>query len=180
VTAVVFDLGETLVDETRQFEETADALGIPRFTYMALAGAAIARGEQPDRGGYSAAPFVEADLYPDALPCLRALRDRGTTVGAVGNMAAENEAFIAPYVDFVASSERWGVVKPAPAFFARIADELRRPPAEIAYVGDRVDNDVAPALAFGMQAVHIKRGPWGHLHEPPAGVRRIESLLELV
>jgi FMN phosphatase YigB (HAD superfamily) len=95
-------------------------------------------------------------------------------------MAAENEAFIAPHVDFVASSERWGVVKPAPAFFARIADELRRPPAEIAYVGDRVDNDVAPALAFGMQAVHIKRGPWGHLHEPPAGVRRIESLLELV
>jgi hypothetical protein len=28
--------------------------------------------------------------------------------------------------------------------------------------------------------VHIKRGPWGHLHETPAGARRIDSLLELV
>jgi HAD superfamily hydrolase (TIGR01509 family) len=180
VTAVVFDLGETLADETRQFEETADALGVPRFTFMALAGAAIARGEQPDRGGYRAAPFTEADLYADALPCLRALRGRGTTVGAVGNMDASNEAFIAPHVDFVGSSQRWGVAKPEPAFFARIADELGRPPAEIVYVGDRVDNDVAPALAFGMAAVHVRRGPWGHLHETPAGVRRVDSLLELL
>jgi hypothetical protein len=31
-----------------------------------------------------------------------------------------------------------------------------------------------------MQAVHIRRGPWGYLHETPAGVRRIDSLLELV
>ena len=180
VTAVVFDLGETLADETRQFEETADALGVPRFTYMALAGAAIVRGEQPDRGGHRAAPFTEADLYPDALPCIRALRERGTTVGVVGNTAAEDEAFIAPYVDLVGSSQRWGVSKPEPAFFARIVDELERPPAEIVYVGDRVDNDVAPALACGLRAVHVRRGPWGHLHETPAGVRRIDSLLELL
>ena len=51
---------------------------------------------------------------------------------------------------------------------------------DVMYVGDRVDNDVAPALAFGMAAVHIRRGPWGYLHETPPGVRRIESLLELV
>jgi FMN phosphatase YigB (HAD superfamily) len=180
VTAVVFDMGETLVDETRQAEEIADALGVPRFTFMALTGAAIARGEQPDRGGFRAAPFTEADLYPDALPCIRALRERGTTIGVVGNMAIENEAFIAPHVDLVGSSERWGVAKPQPGFFARIADELQRPPAEISYVGDRVDNDIAPALAFGMQVVHIRRGPWGHLHDAPAGARRIDSLLELV
>ena len=180
MTAVVFDMGETLVDETRQAEETADALGIPRFTFMALAGAAIARGELPDRGGYRAAPFTEADLYPDALPCIRGLRAQGLTVGVVGNSSSANEAFIVPHVDFVGSSQRWGVSKPEPAFFARIADELERAPGEIAYVGDRVDNDIAPALAFGMEAVHIKRGPWGHLHETPAGVRRIDSLLELL
>jgi hypothetical protein len=55
VKAVVFDVGETLVDETRQWEEVADASGVPRFTYMALAGAAIARGEQPVRA-HRAAP----------------------------------------------------------------------------------------------------------------------------
>jgi HAD superfamily hydrolase (TIGR01509 family) len=179
VKAVVFDVGETLVDETRQWEEVADASGVPRFTYMALAGAAIARGEQPVRA-HRAAPFTEADLYPDALPCLRALRERGVLVGAVGNMSSANEAFLTPHVDFVTSSERWGVLKPAPEFFARVCEATGFDAPDVAYVGDRVDNDVAPALEFGMVAVHIKRGPWGHLHETPAGARRIDSLLELV
>ena len=47
VTAVVFDVGETLVDETRNWEAVADACGVPRFTLMALVGVAIARGESP-------------------------------------------------------------------------------------------------------------------------------------
>ena len=46
-------------------------------------------------------------------------------------------------------------------------------------MGDRVDNDVLPALEAGMAAVHIRRGPWGHLHEPPAAAIRIRSLDEL-
>jgi len=179
VRAVVFDVGETLVDETRQWQEVADAEGVPRFTYLALAGAAIARGEQPVRK-HRAPPFTEADLYPDALPCLHALRARGTTVGAAGNMARGNEGFIAPHVDFVVSSDRLGVAKPAPAFFESICEAAGLQPAAVTYVGDRVDNDVAPALAFGMEAVHIRRGPWGHLHEAPAGARVIDSLLELV
>ena len=45
--------------------------------------------------------------------------------------------------------------------------------------GDRVDNDAAPALAAGMVAVHIRRGPWGYLQEPPEGALRIRSLDEL-
>jgi FMN phosphatase YigB (HAD superfamily) len=49
----------------------------------------------------------------------------------------------------------------------------------IAYVGDRADNDVGPAIAAGMVGVHIRRGPWGHLQEPPAGAIRITSLDEL-
>jgi HAD superfamily hydrolase (TIGR01509 family) len=154
VKAIVFDVGETLVDETRQREEIA--------------------------AGQRAAPFTEDDLYPDALPCIGALRDRGLRVGAAGNMRSENESFLAPHVDFVSSSERWGVLKPAPEFFARVCTAAGFDPADVMYVGDRVDNDVEPALAFGMVAVHIKRGPWGLVHETPDGARRIDSLLELV
>src|SRR5207244_3707626 len=47
VTAIVFDVGETLVDETLACERMADAAGVPRFTFMALIGAAIARGGRP-------------------------------------------------------------------------------------------------------------------------------------
>jgi FMN phosphatase YigB (HAD superfamily) len=37
--------------------------------------------------------------------------------------------------------------------------------AEVAYVGDRVDNDVVPAVEAGLFAVLVRRGPWGYIHE---------------
>ena len=59
-----------------------------------------------------------------------------------------------------------GVSKPDPAFFARTLELLGSPPpADVAYVGDRVDNDVRPSAAAGMRAVWVRRGPWGLLHE---------------
>jgi FMN phosphatase YigB (HAD superfamily) len=185
ITAVVFDVGETLADESRNWERVADACGVPRFTLMALIGASIARGEshrrayevlgiEPPRGA-----FFHDELYPDAESCLRRLRAQGLVVGAVGNMALEHEEFVRPHVDFVSSSERWQVEKPSPEFFERVLAAAGRPAHEVAYVGDRVDNDVAPALAAGMVGVHLRRGPWGHLHEPPPGAISIRSLDEL-
>ena len=69
--------------------------------------------------------------------------------------------------------------RPDGAFFERVIRESGHAAGEVAYVGDRVDNDVRPALAAGMVAVHVRRGPWGFLHEPPAGALRIDSLEEL-
>jgi FMN phosphatase YigB (HAD superfamily) len=82
-------------------------------------------------------------------------------------------------VEVLGSSERWQIWKPDPRFFVRIAEEVGVQPAKIAYVGDRVDNDVGPAIEAGMVGVHIKRGPWGYLHEPPAAAIKIRSLDEL-
>jgi FMN phosphatase YigB (HAD superfamily) len=185
VTTVVFDVGETLVDETKMWEEAADRCGVPRFTLMALVGVAIERGE-PHRRAYewlgvkphAGTPFA-TDFYSDALPCLRMLRERGLRTGAVGNMRVLQEELVRPHVDFVSSSERWGVEKPTREFFVRICELADREPREIAYVGDRVDNDVLPALEAGMAAFHIRRGPWGHARETPPGAYRINSLLEL-
>jgi HAD superfamily hydrolase (TIGR01549 family) len=185
VSAVVFDVGETLVDETRNWEHVADACGVPRFTLMALVGATIARGEshrrvldwleiRPPRDA-----FLHDELYPDALPCLRRLREQGLFVGAAGNMAIEHEDLVRPHVDFVSSSGRWGVEKPSPGFFEQVLAAAGRPPTEVAYVGDHVVNDVEPSLAAGMVAVHVRRGPWGYLLEPPPEAIRIGSLDEL-
>jgi FMN phosphatase YigB (HAD superfamily) len=185
VSAVVFDVGETLVDETRNWERVADECGVPRFTLMALVGAAIERGESHKRSfewlgvAEPGGDFDANELYPDAVPCLSELRRSGLLVAAVGNMRIVQEDLIRPHVDFAASSERWRVEKPSPEFFARIVDEVQCAPEAIAYVGDRVDNDVEPALAAGMVAVHVRRGPWGLLHEPPPGALRIDSLAEL-
>jgi HAD superfamily hydrolase (TIGR01509 family) len=185
VTTVVFDVGETLVDETAMWERAADAAGVPRFTLMGVLGGLAARGEHHDRTWdmlgveRPSSTWTPEDFYPDALPCLRDLRARGVRVGAAGNTPASAEEMVRGHVDFVGSSACWGVEKPAPAFFERVVSECGVSAGGIAYVGDRVDNDVEPALAAGMVAVHVRRGPWGHLHEPPLAALSVSSLSEL-
>ena len=180
--AVVFDIGETLLDETALWESAADSAGVPRFTLMGVLGGLAARGEPHSRvweilGVERPESSWPGDgFYPDAVPALRLLRERGVAVGAVGNTPVEAEELVREHVDFVGSSARWEVEKPAPEFFARVLDEAGFAPEQTAYVGDRVDNDVVPALAAGMVAVHIRRGPWGYLHEPPITAMRIGSL----
>ena len=183
--AVVFDVGETLVDETPMWERAADAAGVPRFTLMGVLGGLAARGDPHSRAWEileverPSFAWEHTTLYADAVPCLLRLRGSGLLVGVVGNTPAEAEELFRGHVQLVGSSARWGVEKPAPAFFARIVDETGLSPGEISYVGDRVDNDVRPALAVGMVAVHIRRGPWGHLHDPPPAAITIRSLDEL-
>ena len=79
VTAVVFDVGETLVDETRNWEHVADACGVPRFTLMALVGAAAARGESPR----IVRQWLDIDPPRTALRARRALPRRGAVPAAV-------------------------------------------------------------------------------------------------
>jgi len=197
----VFDVGETLVDETRYWGDWADRAGVPRLTFFAVLGGVIERGEDHRRvfelvrpefdvdralGEGGANGFRPADLYDDALPCIERLRAGGYLVGLAGNQTEETARTLQDLgvpADFVGSSAEWGVWKPSPLFFARVAEEAGREPAEIAYVGDRVDNDVVPAATSGMVAVFIRRGPWAllHAHRPEASVARltIDSLDEL-
>ena len=185
VGVIVFDVGETLVDETNMWIRAAHVAGVTPFTLMGVLGGLIATGRQHDEAwallGVEHAPstWTLDDWYPDALPALERLRAAGYRLGASGNTPAFVEDDLRPYVDFVGSSARWGVAKPDPAFFAQVIELAGVEPGKIAYVGDRVDNDIGPAIAAGMVGVHIRRGPWGHLQEPPAAAVRIASLDEL-
>ena len=185
LSAVVFDVGETLIDETGMWERAADTAGVPRFTLMGVLGGLAARGEHHSRVWEilgvepPASTWGVEDFYPDALPCLEALRGRGLAVGAVGNTPAETEELLREHVDLIGSSGRWGVEKPAPEFFERVVEETGLAASEIAYVGDRVDNDVRPAIDAGMVAVHIRRGPWGHLFDAPSRAILVHSLADL-
>jgi FMN phosphatase YigB (HAD superfamily) len=194
VKAVVFDIGETLVDETRVWSLTADRAGVTRLTFFAALGALIERRDDHrnvfdvlgvERGS-NHIPYERADLYTDAVPCVSALREAGYTLALVGNQPAGTESFLRDSgldVDLVGSSDSWGVAKPDAEFFRRVVEWIGLPPQDIAYVGDRVDNDVLPANDAGMLSVFIRRGPWGVLQAewPEAGKAglRIESLTEL-
>jgi HAD superfamily hydrolase (TIGR01509 family) len=185
VEAVVFDVGETLVDETNMWIRAAEAGGVTPFTLMAAIGATIAEGRPHSDAwellGIEHPPgtWTTEDWYPDALPCVARLRAAGLRVCASGNTPAFVEDDLREVVDAVGSSASWGVEKPSHEFFARVIELAGVPAERIVYVGDRVDNDIAPALAAGLRAVHLRRGPWGYLQSPPPAAIRIDSLDEL-
>ena len=199
---VVLDVGETIIDETRVWSIWADMLGIPRLTFMAGFGAVLARGGEhrdvfelfnvPD--WRTAWPEHEAiyggfqvdDLYPDAIPAMDALRARGYRVAVIGNQPASRDAElrrIGVDAEVIAMSAEMGAAKPSQLFFEQALELLGSPnPAAVAYVGDRVDNDVLPAVVAGMRAVWIRRGPWGYIERLPEGVNPaliVGSLSEL-
>jgi HAD superfamily hydrolase (TIGR01549 family) len=202
---VVLDVGETLVDETRVFRTWADIFGLPELTLMAVLGGSISNAKDADGwrrffeliqhpDWQDSRPDFEArygalrpdDLYPDALRAIATLKERGYRVGITANQPARRHAELQALgvaVEAMGMSDAMGVAKPDPAFFARTLELLGSPsPTDVAYVGDRVDNDVRPSAAAGMRAVWLRRGPWGLLHEDPDGVAHlvVRSLDELV
>jgi FMN phosphatase YigB (HAD superfamily) len=154
VRAVVFDVGETLLNEGTEYGTWADWLGVPRHTFSAMFGAVIARGDdyretfQHFRPGFDLAGerlrreeadfaehFDESDLYPDARPSLEKLKQLGFLIGAAGNQTVQAEQQLRALnlpVDFIGTSAGWGVEKPSAGFFARIVGECGCPPEEIA------------------------------------------------
>jgi hypothetical protein len=91
IKAVVFDVGETLEDETREYGTWADWFGVPWHAFSAVFGAVIALGldyrqafgyfqpgfdlaAERQRRAEAGQPetFGEAGLYPDVRPCLAA------------------------------------------------------------------------------------------------------------
>ena len=205
IAAVVFDVGETLVNEERPWSEWADWIGVSRAVFFAALGATVAMRQDHRRVFEILAPgfnftqehqakdaaghewrIVAEDLYPDAVPCLQQLRSSGYRVGIAANQPVQAEQALNELglpVDFVATSGGWGVAKPSGEFFRRLAEKTGVPAAKIAYVGDRLDNDVLPAANAGMRSVFIRRGPWGLIHatwpEVSVADMRIDSLGEL-
>jgi hypothetical protein len=52
--------------------------------------------------------------------------------------------------DSISTSDDWGAEKPAPESFTALVAECAVPAQHIAYVGDRLDNDIRPALDAGL------------------------------
>lgn len=203
---ICFDVGETIFDETGFWNRWADWLGVPRADFAAKLCEIIAAGRHHQeifehyRPGFDLAAaqeqrlaagdepsFRPEDIFPDVRDCFAAMKARGLKLGVAGNNTAHTERAVAHLglpIDFIASSARWGVAKPDPGFFTRLAEECRTAPQHIAYVGDRLDNDVLPADRAGMTGVFLRRGLWANAHGagPNATKARItiDTLAELI
>lgn len=205
IEAAFFDVGETIVDETREYGTWADWLGVPRHTFSAVFGAVIARGGdyretfqyfrpafdlavERERRADAGQPetFGEQNLYRDARPCLSELRRMGLRVGLAGNQTSRAEKILKSLdlpVEFIGTSDSWGVEKPSPNFFARVVAEAGCEAPSVLYVGDRLDNDIQPAQRAGLSTALIRRGPWGFILDDELVSRRclfrLSGLFEL-
>ena len=150
VRVVVFDFGFTLWNEERVWNNWASWLRVPPLEFFAILGSVIERGEhhhhafevvcpgfdvsrERQRRGTSGESdsFRPDELYPDVIPCLKELRAAGYRTGVAGNFVADFtktlRAMNAP-LDFIGSSEEWGLKNLRPNSFPASYRYLAHPP----------------------------------------------------
>ncbi len=200
---IVFDIGEVLIDETRIWTIWADMIGVSPLTFAAVLGASITQGGDHREVFGELAPNIEwagladahqqrlggltdADLYADVRAVLAELAGAGFGVALAGNQPQRRRDELLDLglaTSMVITSDELGAEKPDAAFFEGMARRLGvDDPDRVLYVGDRVDNDILPAHAFGLRTCWIRRGPWGRLQDLPEGIEPdlvLEGLGEL-
>lgn len=93
---------------------------------------------------------------------------------------------MAKYISLVISSAEEGVSKPDIRLFQKALEKADCKGENAMMVGDRVDNDVAPAKKLGMKTVCVKLGihklntPKNEFEVPDYTVDTIEELLNIL
>jgi HAD superfamily hydrolase (TIGR01509 family) len=117
------------------------------------------------------------EAFPDTLPTLKAVRDRGLRVGIVSDTGfdlrpAMDQLGLSPYLDTVVMSFEHGVCKPDTAVFLTACDQLRVRPEHTLMVGDNPLTD-SGAVAAGMYVLLLPR-------PAKTGPRGLEHVLSLI
>ncbi|WP_261620831.1 HAD family hydrolase [Pseudarthrobacter equi] len=135
--------------------------------FLPLAGYAAPAGEEDLNELF--AVYLECyerswQAFPDAGPCLQALRDGGvlTAVISNGNHAQQQAKLrsigLESALDAIFTSESIGHPKPMPEAFLKPCEALSVLPVHALYVGDNFRVDIEGARNAGLQAVHLQRG----------------------
>ena len=178
---IFFDLGSTLIDETEadlhRVREMTEGTDVSAEAYCEKRLEMIRRGLPGDQGaieffGLTKTPWHLEDErpYPDAGPTLEGSKRRGFKLGVIANQTfgtpqrLENWGLL-KYFDLVAASAELGFSKPDPAIFRWALAQAGCPARNAVMVGDRLDNDIAPAGRLGMRTVRLLRG-LGAYYEP--------------
>ena len=116
------------------------------------------------------------EAFPDTVPTLRALRERGLRVGILSDTGfdlrpAMDRLGLTPYLDTVVLSCEEGVCKPAPKAFLTACDRLGVEPEHALMVGDNPLTD-SGAVAAGMCVFLLPRP----VLDGPRGLGQVLSL----
>ena len=199
-TWLFFDMGSTIMNETPAMEKRIrDSIAGTDVTYEAFAVKMAefrALGVREDLAAFDYFGITERTPwprdsevpYPDADRVLRTLRERGYRLGIIASQPLGSEQRLArfglrDYFEVICASAEEGVDKPDPALFRRALDRAGCAATEAVMIGDRTDNDVAPAKSLGMQTVLIRQGYGGHdtiHHEGEIPDVTVDTLTELL
>ena len=126
-------------------------------------------------------------MYEDAPQVLKALSEK-YELGVIANQAdglrERLESFdILKYFKYVISSWDVKVMKPDIRIFEHALKTANCQPQDAVMIGDRIDNDTAPAQSLGMKGVWIKQG-FGSLQTALAAANppdyEVDNLIELL
>lgn len=181
-----FDVGYTLVDEGAVWErrceeqaatEEAKRLGLSaEAIYKEIENASLARLPQYRTvinkfHFQTVAPYRHEFevLYCDALNVLKMLSEKyelGVIANQTDGLRERLEHFgILQYFAHVISSWDVQVMKPDVRIYEYALKIANCLPHEAVMIGDRIDNDIAPAKSVGMRTVWVKQG-FGRLQTP--------------
>ena len=168
-----FDVGSTLVDETKayeaRFEKIAESAGVSKDYVIEKA---LGFYEENRKGDKEVAQLLNVDipkwfseceyLYPDTVDILESLSKK-YKIGVIANQDYGTEdrlrAFdILKYIDLVVASAEEGVAKPDRRIFDIALERAGIKPEDAFMIGDRIDNDIVPAKKLGMKTMWIRQG----------------------
>ncbi|WP_456420746.1 TIGR02253 family HAD-type hydrolase [Thermococcus sp.] len=124
-------------------------------------------------------------VYPDVLPTLEWLREKGYALGVVTSGPSYQRLKLAltglsGFFDVIVTREDVKAIKPEPKIFLHALKKLGVKPGEALYVGDSLSQDVYGAKHVGMTAVWINRSGENGYHMADYEIRTLHELREIL
>ncbi len=119
-------------------------------------------------------------VFPDVVPAIRRLRDRGARVMALSNASSDlveflEEIGLTPHLDGMIISAMEGIRKPDPRLFRIALDRAGVASGDAAHVGDMFLEDILGARSLGIRPFLIDRTPHGMFPHHPETVQEDDS-----
>ena len=168
-----FDVGSTLVNENKAYEaRIKTAIAGKDISYQEFYDKMLSYFRKNKKGDLEALSFYGLErpawrtdldtLYPQTKEILEQLGQEyklGIIANQLPGLEERLKDFgILDYFDAIFSSADLGMAKPDPAIFKLALQKTNCLPHQAIMIGDRLDNDIAPAKRIGMKTIWIKQG----------------------
>ena len=196
-----FDIGSTLINEEKAYQDRIEqAIAETNITYDTFYQRMLVLFQEGLKGDLIALQEYSLErpkwkseleiLYPDAKIVLETLHNRykiGIITNQLPGLEERLEKFaIRQWIDLIISSADCGFSKPSSKIFQLALKQTSCSASSATMIGDRLDNDIAPAKALGMKTIWIKQGFSAYSpiqspsEEPDFTVNSLSDLLKIL